>query len=259
MAIQTLQTLKSWFVRGAKPTQQQFGDAFDSFVHKSDMIPQSKIEELSNTLEQIQETTESAIADAIEDVKVNGVSLQKENNSVNINIQQSDFAQNDSAALDYIKNRTHYESNVLIFELTGGQGSDYLHTDVPIVIGDTIRVEGENWSCESVAWGDSYGNVFVTLTNGGTNVGSITYREGISVGCNIGVSGNPAYVANISASKYVLAKLPEKFIPDTIVRQNQIPHNLFDKVVLEGSQNDFVVSGAKKYLHSFMIPKKFPI
>ena len=51
MAIQTLQTLKSWFVRGAKPTQQQFGDAFDSFVHKSDMIPQNKIEELSNTLE----------------------------------------------------------------------------------------------------------------------------------------------------------------------------------------------------------------
>ena len=94
MAIQTLQTLKSWFVRGAKPTQQQFGDAFDSFVHKSDMIPQSKIEELSNTLEQIQETTESAIADAIEDVKVNGVSLEKTEKSVNVIVTPSDLAQN---------------------------------------------------------------------------------------------------------------------------------------------------------------------
>ena len=84
MAKQSRQILKSWFVRGAKPTQTQFGDTFDSFVHKDDSIPQDKVEELSNTLEQIQETTERAIAGAIEDVKVNGVSLPKENKSVNI-------------------------------------------------------------------------------------------------------------------------------------------------------------------------------
>ena len=35
---QTIAQLKAWFTRGKYPTQQQFADAFDSFVHKDDKI-----------------------------------------------------------------------------------------------------------------------------------------------------------------------------------------------------------------------------
>ena len=35
---QTIAQLKAWFTRGKYPTQQQFHDAFDSFVHKDDKI-----------------------------------------------------------------------------------------------------------------------------------------------------------------------------------------------------------------------------
>ncbi|MBP5372434.1 MAG: hypothetical protein J6Y55_11010 [Bacteroidales bacterium] len=94
MAIQTLETLKNWFKRGAKPTAQQFSDVFDSFVHKNEMIPQNKIEELSDTLTELQTNVNSAFAGAIEDVKVNGVSLQKNDKGVNIEIKPSDLADN---------------------------------------------------------------------------------------------------------------------------------------------------------------------
>lgn len=94
MAKQSLQTLKSWFFRGAKPTAQQFSDAFDSFVHKDDMIPQNKIEELSQTLTQVQQDVDAAFSDSIEEVKVNGVSLPKTDKGVNIEIKPSDLADN---------------------------------------------------------------------------------------------------------------------------------------------------------------------
>ena len=37
--ITALETIKSWFVRGAKPTAKQFSDAWDSFWHKNDELP----------------------------------------------------------------------------------------------------------------------------------------------------------------------------------------------------------------------------
>ncbi len=38
MAIQIREKLKKWFSRGQYPTEEQFADAFDSFVHKDDKI-----------------------------------------------------------------------------------------------------------------------------------------------------------------------------------------------------------------------------
>lgn len=38
MAIQIREQLKRWFSRGQYPTEEQFADAFDSFVHKGDKI-----------------------------------------------------------------------------------------------------------------------------------------------------------------------------------------------------------------------------
>ena len=112
MAKQSLQTLKSWFIRGAKPTAQQFSDAFDSFVHKDDMIPQNKIEELSQTLTQVQQDVDAAFSDSIEEVNVNGTPLEKTDKSVNVVIPQADWNQNDATKLDYVKNRTHKKTDV---------------------------------------------------------------------------------------------------------------------------------------------------
>ncbi|KAF2337989.1 pyocin knob domain-containing protein [Flavobacterium nitrogenifigens] len=52
MAIQTLNTIKSWFKTTLKPSQQQFWDTWDSFRHKFDKVPVEEIEgidELLNT------------------------------------------------------------------------------------------------------------------------------------------------------------------------------------------------------------------
>lgn len=39
MALQTLNTIKSWFKTGLKPTQTQFWDTWDSFRHKDEKVP----------------------------------------------------------------------------------------------------------------------------------------------------------------------------------------------------------------------------
>jgi len=50
MAVQTLSTLKNWFVTGAKPLQSQFWDWLDSFIHKNDPIPMSQVSGLNTQL-----------------------------------------------------------------------------------------------------------------------------------------------------------------------------------------------------------------
>ena len=50
MAIQTLNTIKTWFKTGLKPSQTQFWDTWDSFRHKYEKIPLKDIEELETAL-----------------------------------------------------------------------------------------------------------------------------------------------------------------------------------------------------------------
>lgn len=50
MAITALETIKSWFVKGAKPTEAQFSSAFDSFVHKYDKLQIDSVAGLSASL-----------------------------------------------------------------------------------------------------------------------------------------------------------------------------------------------------------------
>ena len=45
-------TLKSWFVRGAKPLAAQFAEWLDSFWHKDEKIPAAKIEGLNELINQ---------------------------------------------------------------------------------------------------------------------------------------------------------------------------------------------------------------
>lgn len=50
MAIQPINTLKSWFLTALKPTQQQFHDWMDSYWHKSEIITTDKIDGLDDLL-----------------------------------------------------------------------------------------------------------------------------------------------------------------------------------------------------------------
>lgn len=50
MAIQNINTLKSWFKRGFKPLQQQFYDWIDSYWHKDEKIPIATVEGLENII-----------------------------------------------------------------------------------------------------------------------------------------------------------------------------------------------------------------
>lgn len=78
MAIQNKNTLKSWFLRGSKPLAAQFADWMDSFWHKDENIPASKIENLqslldgkanSNVIEQIKNSVETLSAHPSDNIR----------------------------------------------------------------------------------------------------------------------------------------------------------------------------------------------
>ena len=50
MAVQSVNTIKSWFETGDKPTQNQFWDWLESFVHKNDLVPMSQVSGLNAAL-----------------------------------------------------------------------------------------------------------------------------------------------------------------------------------------------------------------
>ena len=50
MAKQSINTLKAWFETGDYPTQQQFWDWLDSFIHKDDALDISNVDGLEDAL-----------------------------------------------------------------------------------------------------------------------------------------------------------------------------------------------------------------
>ncbi|WP_337966772.1 hypothetical protein [uncultured Flavobacterium sp.] len=58
MALQALETIKSWFKTGLKPTQSQFWDTWDSFRHKNEKIP---VAEINGIDELLQNKTENEV------------------------------------------------------------------------------------------------------------------------------------------------------------------------------------------------------
>jgi hypothetical protein len=50
MAIQNINTIKSWFKRGFKPLQQQFYDWMDSYWHKDEQLPITSVNGLESIL-----------------------------------------------------------------------------------------------------------------------------------------------------------------------------------------------------------------
>jgi len=50
MATVSIQQIKNWFKKGACPTEQQFGDTFDSLRHRSEPIPIAEVDGLTEIL-----------------------------------------------------------------------------------------------------------------------------------------------------------------------------------------------------------------
>lgn len=48
-----LTTIKNWFKTGLRPTEEQFSDTWDSFVHKSDKLPIAQVEGIETVFEAI--------------------------------------------------------------------------------------------------------------------------------------------------------------------------------------------------------------
>lgn len=221
MAKQALETLKSWFKRGAKPTQQQFSDAFDSFVHKDDMIPQNKIDELGNTLRQLQQDVDAAFSGAIEEVKVNGVPLEKDEKSVNIEIGQSqaDWEQNDEDADGYVKGRTHYEEKTEVISLEISGSDDRFEWPFTPEQGETYKLTYIEDDTEKTAYG-TMSDVSPTQEhiNFGSGVGAVYHIKG----SNEGFWSGFATVESITVEKVDIHTLPEKYIPESIARKSEL-------------------------------------
>lgn len=227
MAKQALNTIKSWFKRGAKPTQQQFSDAFDSFVHKDDMIPQNKIDELGNTLHQLQHDVDAAFSGAIEEVKVNGVPLEKEGKSVNIEIGQSqaDWEQNDSEERDYVKNRTHWEEKENVVSIATG-GESQIDFEWPFV-----PESGEKYVLACIVNGNEYEYTAIAEAVGvgseihvvfGSGIGTVYYStQDTFSGMHGRWSGNPQ-IESLIVKKVDIHTLPEKYIPESIARKSEL-------------------------------------
>ena len=219
MAKQALNTIKSWFKRGAKPTQQQFSDTFDSFVHKDDMIPQNKIDELGNTLRQLQRDVDAAFSEAIEDVKVNGVSLEKDEKSVNIEIPQADWDQNDENADDHVKGRTHYEEKTEVISMEISGSDDRFEWPFTPEQGETYKLTYIEDDTEKTAYG-TMSDVSPTQEhiNFGSGVGAVFHIKG----SNEGFWSGFATVESITVEKVDIHTLPEKYIPESIARKSEL-------------------------------------
>lgn len=230
MARQSLATIKSWFKRGAKPTQQQFSDTFDSFVHKDDMIPQNKIDELGNTLRQLQRDVDAAFSEAIEDVKVNGVSLKKDEKSVNIEIPQADWDQNDENADDHVKGRTHYEEKTEVISMEISGSDDRFEWPFTPEQGETYKLTYIEDDTEKTAYG-TMSDVSPTQEhiNFGSGVGAVYHIKG----SNEGFWSGFATVESITVEKVDIHTLPERFIPESIARKSELA-----PVAQSGDYND---------------------
>ena len=65
MAIRAINILKGYFLRGLKPTEAQFGDLIDSFVHRSDT--NTNLYKLQVTKEFLTVTAETTVIESVND------------------------------------------------------------------------------------------------------------------------------------------------------------------------------------------------
>ncbi|MRI64680.1 hypothetical protein EDM00_11890, partial [Ornithobacterium rhinotracheale] len=81
MAKTDLNTIKSWFKNGLKPTQEQFWAWLDSFWHKDDKIPAENIQGLNDMLSNIDLSSKVENADFESFQSTNTQELNKKANA----------------------------------------------------------------------------------------------------------------------------------------------------------------------------------
>jgi hypothetical protein len=83
MATVDRNTLKQWFVTGAKPTALQFWELIDSFLHKNDKVQANKIEGLQEALDS-KASAETALISIAHDSTMHGDGTEVSPLQVNI-------------------------------------------------------------------------------------------------------------------------------------------------------------------------------
>lgn len=96
MAKQSLNTIKTWFKTGFKPTQQQFWDTWDSFWHKDEIIPASKIENLDIRFDE--KADADALSSHIKDLSAHGLDQKAGLGAKNVFSEDNIFEKNISVA-----------------------------------------------------------------------------------------------------------------------------------------------------------------
>jgi len=92
MAKQSLNTIKTWFKTGFKPTQQQFWDTWDSFWHKDEIIPASKIENLDIRFDE--KADADALRSHVKDLSAHGLDQKANLLTTNIFSEDNVFVKN---------------------------------------------------------------------------------------------------------------------------------------------------------------------
>lgn len=76
MAKQTISQLRAWFSRFKKPTEGQFWDLFDSFFHKDENIPASKVEGLGTIVQEQNEAIDSSLTASSQAIELANQAIQ---------------------------------------------------------------------------------------------------------------------------------------------------------------------------------------
>lgn len=133
--------------------------------------------------------------------------------------KQSDWSQNDSTAKDHVKNRTHYESNEVVFQhiFTDADVGHQISHSFTFEIGETYIVEMDGIEYECTAYAE-YGSGYATIQCvAHDNKRFMMYSA--NTDAPYVIVHEPCTVV-ITAP--VVHKLDEKYIPDTIARTNDV-------------------------------------
>ena len=139
---------------------------------------------------------------------------------------QPDWNQSDETALDYIKNRTHYIEEKIIFDYDLADDGHYSH-EIDLEIGETyiLEINGQRFE---VGCAEEYGSGYKIVrvdSNQGSDINVAVWESQIS-------STAPCHV--VLKHGYTFKQLDEEFIPDTIARVKDIP----EQVQSDWNQND---------------------
>lgn len=80
----TLAQIKNWFKTGLKPTQLQFSDTWDSFWHKSQIIPAANIENLDARFDE--KADNDAFLTHVDDLTAHGIGAMLTNLKTQIEV-----------------------------------------------------------------------------------------------------------------------------------------------------------------------------